>query len=241
MNTPLLSSSTTASLLIVESDAQMCDLLAYHLRIEGFGVLIAHSGQEGLDLARSEPIDMVLLAMSLSDIAGIACVQILRASSDMPILLLAARADGSDGIAGLELGADDYVLKPVRLTELLARVRARLRRRPDVALSDPTPPLDDALVAGDICLYPDSRRVFRKGREISLAQKEFDLLTTLVRYRGCALTRDMLLRGVWGQSQPDAIRTVDVHIRWLRTKIEDDPAHPTLITTVRGVGYRFAD
>jgi two-component system alkaline phosphatase synthesis response regulator PhoP len=170
-----------------------------------------------------------------------ACAQILRAESDVSILLLAERPDGSDGIAGLELGADDYVLKPVRLTELLARIRARLRRGRVEAPAASAPPLNAILVAGDIRIYPESRRVFRGTREISLAHKEFDLLSTLVRYRGCTLTREMLLRGVWGQSPPDAVRTVDVHIRWLRTKIEDDPASPALITTVRGVGYRFAD
>lgn len=228
-------------LLIVEDDRQMCDVLAYHLRSEGFEVLVAHDGQRGLEAARSEPIDMVLLDLRLPDIAGVACAQILRAESDVPIVLLAERPDGSDGIAGLELGADDYVLKPVRLVELLARVRARLRRRLSAAPPATSPPLGSILVAGDLSIYPESRRAFRGEREINLTQKEFDLLATLVRYRGCTLTREMLLRGVWGQSQPDAVRTVDVHIRWLRTKIEDDPASPALITTVRGVGYRFAD
>jgi DNA-binding response OmpR family regulator len=182
---------------------------------------------------------MVLIDMRLPDISGSACAQILRAESDVPIMLLAERPDGSDGIAGLELGADDYVLKPVRLAELLARLRARLRRMPRAAPAQP--PLNEALTAGDMRVYPESRRAFRGSREILLSQKEFDLLATLVRYRGCALTREMLLRGVWGQSQPDAVRTVDVHICWLRTKVEDDPANPALITTVRGVGYRFAD
>ncbi|NNJ13713.1 response regulator transcription factor [Chloroflexales bacterium ZM16-3] len=235
-----ITASSAPHLLIIEGDVQMCDVLAYHLRSEGFAVLVAHNGQKALELARSEQIDMVLLDMRLPDMTGMSCAQILRAESDVPIMLLAERPDGADGIAGLELGADDYVLKPVRLTELLARVRARLRRR-RIEPTTLTPPLDDVMVAGDVRIYPESRRVFRGSREISMAQKEFDLLAILVRYRGCALTREMLLRGVWGQSQPGAIRTVDVHIRWLRTKIEDDPASPALITTVRGVGYRFAD
>jgi DNA-binding response OmpR family regulator len=161
----------------------------------------------------------------------------LRQESDMPILMLTARQDEVDRIAGLELGADDYVIKPFSLGELLARVRAILRRSD----RQPAGVEREVLAADQLKVDTGSRRVFRAGEEIALAQKEFDLLVCLMRNRGMALSRDLLLERVWGYDFPGDSRTVDVHVRWLREKIELDPSKPHYIQTVRGIGYRFND
>jgi Response regulators consisting of a CheY-like receiver domain and a winged-helix DNA-binding domain len=165
---------------------------------------------------------------------GFSVCRILRQESEVPILILTARQDEIDRIAGLELGADDYVAKPFSLGELLARVRA-IMRRSDRRISAPREVLD----AGAIRLDTGSRRAWRDNVELNLSQKEFDLLACLMRNRGIALSRDVLLERVWGYDFLGDSRTVDVHIRWLREKVEPDPGKPTYIQTVRGIGYRF--
>jgi DNA-binding response OmpR family regulator len=165
---------------------------------------------------------------------GFSVCRILRQESDVPILMLTARQDEVDRIAGLELGADDYVSKPFSLGELLARVRAIMRR------TDRQPTGSrEVLDAGALRVDTGSRRAWRDSAELSLSQKEFDLLTCLIRNRGMALSRDVLLERVWGYDFLGDSRTVDVHIRWLREKVEPDPGRPIYIQTVRGVGYRF--
>jgi DNA-binding response OmpR family regulator len=166
---------------------------------------------------------------------GFSVCRILRQESDVPIIMLTARQDEVDRIAGLELGADDYISKPFSLGEFLARVRAIMRR------SERQPRLvgREVLEAGALKVDTSSRRAWRDGGELTLPQKEFDLLTCLIRNRGIALSRDLLLERVWGLDFIGDSRTVDVHIRWLREKIEPDPARPRYIQTVRGVGYRF--
>jgi DNA-binding response OmpR family regulator len=197
-------------------------------------VLVAHDGVQALERARGEHPDLVVLDIMLPRLDGYSVCRILRQESDVPILMLTARQDEVDRIAGLELGADDYVAKPFSLGELLARVRAILRR------TDRQPAGSrEVLDAGALRVDTGSRRAWRDSREIGLSQKEFDLLTCLIRNRGMALSRDVLLERVWGYDFLGDSRTVDVHIRWLREKIEPDPSKPVYIQTVRGVGYRF--
>src|SRR5215211_2002152 len=222
------------TILLVEDETTLSETLRYNLEREGYTVLVAGDGVQGLDLARRERPDLVILDIMLPRLDGFSVCRILRQESDVPILMLTARQDEVDRIAGLELGADDYVSKPFSLGELLARVRA-IMRRTDRKLSDNREVLD----AGMLRVDTGSRRVWRDGAEVTLSQKEFDLLTCLIRNRGLALTRDVLLERVWGYDFLGDSRTVDVHIRWLREKVEPDPSRPIYIQTVRGVGYRF--
>ncbi len=222
------------TVLLVEDEQTLSETLRYNLEREGYGVFVAGDGVQGLELARRERPDLVILDVMLPRLDGFSVCRILRQESDVPILMLTARQDEVDRIAGLELGADDYVSKPFSLGELLARVRAIMRRtdRQPVASRE-------VLDAGSLRVDTGSRRAWRDDAEINLSQKEFDLLACLIRNRGMALSRDVLLERVWGYDFLGDSRTVDVHIRWLREKIEPDPGRPTYIQTVRGVGYRF--
>jgi DNA-binding response OmpR family regulator len=222
------------TVLLVEDEQTLAETLRYNLEREGYGVIIAGDGVQGLELARHERPDLVILDIMLPRLDGFSVCRILRQESDVPILMLTARQDEVDRIAGLELGADDYVSKPFSLGELLARVRAIMRR------TDRQPATSrEVLDAGTLRIDTGSRRAWRDDAEINLSQKEFDLLACLIRNRGMALTRDVLLERVWGYDFLGDSRTVDVHIRWLREKIEPDPSRPAFIQTVRGVGYRF--
>jgi DNA-binding response OmpR family regulator len=222
------------TILLVEDEPTLSETLRYNLEREGYAVLVAGDGVRGLELARREQPDLLILDIMLPRLDGFSVCRILRQESDVPILMLTARQDEVDRIAGLELGADDYVAKPFSLGELLARVRAIMRR------SDRQPVASrEVLDAGGLRVDTGSRRAWREGAELTLSQKEFDLLTCLIRNRGMALSRDVLLERVWGYDFLGDSRTVDVHIRWLREKVESDPGHPVYIQTVRGVGYRF--
>ena len=223
-----------STILLVEDEPTLSETLRYNLEREGYTVLSAADGVQGLELARREQPDLLILDIMLPRLDGFSVCRILRQESDMPILMLTARQDEVDRIAGLELGADDYVAKPFSLGELLARVRA-IMRRTDRQPSGSREVLD----AGALRVDTGSRRAWRAGAELTLSQKEFDLLTCLIRNRGMALSRDVLLERVWGYDFLGDSRTVDVHIRWLREKVEPDPGRPIYIQTVRGVGYRF--
>ena len=218
-------------LLVVEDDQILCDTLAYNLRREGYEVTASGDGGEALQLAREQAFDLIVLDLMLPTLDGLSICRVLRKEQRTPIIMLTARSGEVDRILGLETGADDYIGKPFSLGELLARVRAVLRRI--------TPEATTHLEAGDLSLDLISRRVYRVGKELRLSHKEFDLLATLIRNVGSALSRDQLLQQVWGYDYPGDRRTVDVHIRWLREKVEPDPADPRRIVTVRGVGYRF--
>src|SRR6266498_1652862 len=165
------------TILLIESDLTLCDMLRYHLAREGYTFVEAHTASDGIALTRSDPPDLILLAITLDDMPGMSCCQILRTESSVPILLLAERADGADGIMGLDLGADDYVVKPLRLSEVLARLRAVLRRsKAPVQESSPLRErlqVQEVLIVEDLRVYPDSRRVFLGMQELQLAQKEF--------------------------------------------------------------------
>lgn len=221
-----------SSILIVEDDATVRETLALNLRAEGYQVEEAGDGERGLALAREWGPDLVVLDVMLPELDGLTVCRILRKESSVPIILLTARSTETDKIIGLESGADDYIVKPFSLGEFLARVRAALRRG-----KTSVPAVE--LTAADVRLDPLTRRVFKGEQELQLAPREFELLATLMRNQGAVLTRDLLLTSVWGEDYIGDTRTVDVHIRWLRQKIEADPSNPTLIQTVRGVGYRF--
>ncbi|MFM2308769.1 MAG: hypothetical protein RLY87_890 [Chloroflexota bacterium] len=222
------------TILLVEDDATLAEALKYNLEREGYQVLSAADGMTALEIARRDTPDILVLDVMLPRLDGFSVCRMLRKESSIPILMLTARQDEVDRIAGLELGADDYLTKPFSVGELLARVRAILRRTDRQPTST-----SDAVVIGGIKLDTGSRRVWRDDAEVQLSQKEFDLLTCLMRNRGLALSRDVLLERVWGGDYVGDGRTVDVHIRWLREKIESDPSAPAYVQTVRGIGYRF--
>lgn len=221
-----------SSILIVEDDATVRETLALNLRQEGYQVDTAEDGEQGLNLAREGEPDLVVLDVMLPKLDGLTVCRVLRRESDVPIILLTARGTETDKIVGLETGADDYIVKPFSLGEFLARVRATLRRGRS---AQPTTELS----SGDLVLDLVGRRVRLAGNELQLAPREFELLAMLMRNQGAVLTRELLLAQVWGEDYPGDSRTVDVHIRWLRQKVEQDASDPRRIVTVRGVGYRF--
>jgi len=220
-------------LLIVEDETTLRETLAYNLTQEGYQVTQSGDGAEALELARADKLDLIVLDIMLPGLDGLSFCRILRKEQTTPIIMLTARGGEVDRIVGLESGADDYIVKPFSLGEFLARVRAVLRRTPSVSLHT------DRLESCDLALDLTARRVSVGGREIKLSHKEFDLLAALVRNKGAVLSRDLLLQQVWGYDHVGDDRTVDVHMRWLREKIEADPSDPQRIVTVRGVGYRF--
>lgn len=225
-----------AKVLIVEDEENLARNLAEKLRAEGFTVFTSGDGEDGLERVRGEHPDLIILDIMLPKLDGLSLCRIVRrdpATAHIPIIMLTARGTEVDKIVGLESGADDYVVKPFGLGELLARVRAVMRRPQGHT------PLQDELLSNDLRLSLTGRRLFINGKEQKLSNKEFDLLTELMRNRGVVLSRDLILTKVWGYDYFVDKRTVDVHIRWLREKIEDDASDPKRIVTVRGVGYRF--
>ncbi len=218
-------------LLLVEDDQTLRETLAYNLAREEYEVIETDNGVTALDLAREKKPDLIVLDVMLPGLDGLTVCRTLRHEMDVPIVLLTARSGEVDRIIGLDTGADDYIVKPFSLGELLARLRAVLRR----GRREP----ETKLQAGDLTLDLVGHRALRAGQLLNLSPKEFDLLAELIRHKGAVLTRDLLLQRVWGFDFGGDTRTVDVHIRWLREKIEDDPANPQRIETVRGLGYRF--
>ena len=221
-----------ATILLVEDEAILADTLRYNLELEGYTVLIASDGVQALELARQKQPDLLILDVMLPRLDGFSVCRILRGESDVPIIMLTARQDEIDRIAGLELGADDYVVKPFSLGELLARVRAILRR----GRRDAESMQREILQAGDLKVDTGSRRVWSGQQETTLSAKEFDLLVCLMRNRGLALSRDLLLERVWGYDFLGDSRTVDVHINRLRERFRDNDDFS--IVTVRGLGYK---
>ena len=217
------------------------DALAYNLRAEGYQVLTTGDGVTALNIVRQKPVSLVLLDLMLPRLDGLEVCRQLRSkpeTADIAILMLTARVEETDLIVGLELGADDYVTKPYAWNELRARIRALLRRGVHKGVAEAGDGVRQ-LAAGDLTVDLDRREVRRRGEEIILPARLFDLLVYFMRNRGHVLTRGRMLEKVWGYDFEGDTRTIDVHIRWLRERIEDDPANPQLIQTVRGVGYRF--
>jgi DNA-binding response OmpR family regulator len=223
------------TVLVVEDEASLASTLSYNFRKNGFNVLSAADGLEGLQTARRMSPDVIVLDLMLPKMDGLEVCRRLRADSDVPILMLTAKSEEFDRVVGLEMGADDYLSKPFSMRELMARVRALLRRAGSRATAD-----DGArITAGTLVLDLRGRTVHRDGAEVALKPKEFDLLFFLAKNSGQVFTREQLLEHVWGYEFFGGSRTVDVHVRWLREKLEDTPARPRHLLTVRGVGYKF--
>jgi DNA-binding response OmpR family regulator len=229
-------------ILVVEDEPILLETLAYNLNKQGYQVLTAADGYQAIALARKERPALLVLDLMLPGVDGFEVCRVLRQEMTMPILMLTARAEEIDKVVGLEVGADDYMTKPFSMRELMARVKALLRRerliREEIAAQDTTA-AGKPLVFANLVL-DDSRRELRKDDQVvALKPKEYELLLFLARQRGIVVSRDLILERVWGWDFDGGSRTVDVHIRWLREKIEEDPGNPTRIVTVRGIGYRF--
>jgi DNA-binding response OmpR family regulator len=219
-------------ILLVDDEPMLLETLAYNLRASGYEVVTASDGAAALEAAHAESPNLVILDLMLPELDGLTVCRSLRQVSDTPILVLTARTGELDKIVGLESGADDYMTKPFSLGELQARIRALLRR---AGARQP----GDELHSGDLRLNMISRRAYLDEKELVLSPKEFSLLAELMRHQGAVLSRDLLLTRIWGYDFYGDNRTVDVHVRWLREKIEANPSQPSRITTVRGIGYRF--
>lgn len=224
------------AILLVEDDRAIAEPLMFGLEQEGFGVTWVTKGEEALGALSRQPIDLVLLDVMLPDLSGFDVCRRIRQSSNVIIIMLTARGQELERVMGLESGADDYVVKPFSFRELLARVRALLRRR---QIDTGGAASQDVIRIGPIALDRNARRVTRNGVLVNLSPREFDLLHYLMENPGRAASRQELADKVWGETWVGTPRTVDVHIRWLREKLEDDPAHPRLIETVYGFGYLF--
>ncbi len=262
--------SSQTKVLLAEDDESFIDALVIGLSREGFDVTVARDGNEALKLFSDVDPDLVLLDLMLPRLSGIDVCRSIRARSSVPIIMVTAKGTEIDTVVGLEVGADDYVAKPYRLRELVARMRAVLRRTPagddvdrgEVDRSDNGPPdgierrrnparypgadsgteLDpesNVLEAGGIQIDPDRHLVFIRGEDVHLRRKEFELLSLLMENAGRLLTRDVLIDRIWGSDYFGDTKTLDVHIKRLRSHVEEDPSSPKLITTIRGVGYRF--
>jgi two-component system response regulator RegX3 len=234
-----MSSTTDATILVVEDEDSFVDALTVGLRREGFRVQVARDGAEALDLFDSVRPDLVLLDVMLPKVSGIDVCREIRGKSRVPIIMVTAKGSEIDTVVGLEVGADDYVTKPYRLRELVARIRAVLRRTP---ADGPGPVLSgEAVEIGDVSLDPERHEVRIRGAQVQLPLKEFELLGLLLDNAGRVLTRDTLIDRVWGPDYVGDTKTLDVHIKRLRSKVETDPSHPTRIVTIRGLGYKYED
>jgi DNA-binding response OmpR family regulator len=229
--------SATKTILLVDDEPTLIEALGYNLTKEGYRVITATDGVEALAQAQICEPDLIILDLMLPHMDGLEVCRIVRRESTVPIIILTAKDSEVDTVLGLELGADDYMVKPFRLRELLARAKAHLRR----AEMPPTRPSQslERVHFGQIVVERDSRKVFRDDSEIVLTLKEYDLLDYLLNNAGKVMSREVLLDKVWGYEYAGDSRTVDVHIRWLREKVEEEPANPRHIKTVRGIGYRL--
>ncbi|HEY5625867.1 MAG TPA: response regulator transcription factor [Dehalococcoidia bacterium] len=222
------------TILVVDDEPTLVATLKYNLERESFHVLAAADGEAALEAARAGRPDLVVLDLMLPGLSGLEVCRILRKETRVPIIMLTAKDAEVDKGVGLETGADDYVTKPFGMPELMARVRALLRRA-EAAADEAS----DVVESGDLRIDLTRREVRRGGSLLRLKPREFDLLAFFMRRRGRAFSREELLNKVWGYEFADDTRTVDVHVRWLRQKVEPDPAQPSRLITVRGVGYRF--
>jgi two-component system, OmpR family, response regulator len=222
--------------LVVEDDPNLLETLGYNFRKEGYRVVTSSDGEQAVAAARQEKPDIIILDIMLPRMNGFEVCRIIRKEMTVPILMLTAKADETDKIVGLEIGADDYMTKPFSIKELLARVRAMLRRS---RMGETTPANETTPIKiGNLEIDTARHRASISGTALELSPKEFDLLAFLAKNKGLVFSREQLLEKVWGYDYAGDSRTVDVHIRWLRQKIETDPAHPGYLLTVRGTGYK---
>ena len=231
-------------ILVVEDEISLQETLAYNLKRQGYEVETAGSGPAGIESARRSRPDLILLDVMLPGMDGFEVCRVLRQEMNTPVLMLTARDDEIDRVVGLEVGADDYMIKPFSMRELIARVKAMLRRvrlvREEVNAAAPTPmPPGQVITFGNLVMDITRREVRLHDQPLALKPKEYELLLFLTQHRGQVLTRETILEQVWGWNYIGDSRTVDVHIRWLREKIETAPGLPNRIVTVRGAGYRF--
>jgi two-component system OmpR family response regulator len=227
----------TENILVVEDDRNLLDTLKYNLDKEGYKVITASDGAEAVELARREKPDLIILDIMLPKMNGFEVCRILRKEMNVPIMMLTAKADETDKIVGLEIGADDYMTKPFSVRELLARIRAMLRRAKMAEVKSEYEV--SSLKIGEVEIDVSRHQVSKGAIILELTPKEFDLLVFLAKNKGFAFSRDQLLEKVWGYDFAGDTRTVDVHIRWLRQKIETDPDKPIHLITVRGTGYKL--
>ena len=229
-----------SKILIVEDDRTLLEVLRYNFTREGYETITAMNGAEAIVRARSERPNLIILDIMLPEMDGLEVCRILRKEMTVPILMLTAKVEEIDKVVGLELGADDYMTKPFSLRELIARVRAMLRRvemmQRETASIEEAPPL---IQVGELEIDITRHRVSHGGSTVNLSPKEFELLAFLTHHQGQVFTRDVLLNRIWGYDYVGDTRTVDVHIRWLRQKLEANPGNPQHLLTVRGVGYKF--
>jgi two-component system response regulator RegX3 len=225
-----------ATVLIVEDEESFVEALVVGLKREGFLVKVARDGAEAIDMFDVVRPDLLLLDVMLPKVSGIDVCREIRRRSRVPIIMVTAKASEIDTVVGLEVGADDYVTKPYRLRELVARMRAVLRRSPR---EETIPMSGDALEVGDVALDPERHEVFVRSAQVTLPLKEFELLELLLANAGRVLTREMLIDRIWGPNYYGDTKTLDVHIKRLRSKIEDNPSSPRRITTIRGLGYKY--
>ncbi len=229
-------SSPDTTVLVVEDEDSFVEALTIGLKREGFRVHVARDGAQALAMFDTVRPDLLLLDVMLPKVSGIDVCREIRSKSRVPIIMVTAKGSEIDTVVGLEVGADDYVTKPYRLRELVARIRAVLRRTP----GDEQPVLSgDAVEVGDVSLDPERHEVLIRGENVSLPLKEFELLGLLLENAGRVLTRETLIDRVWGTDYVGDTKTLDVHVKRLRSKVEDEPSNPTRIVTIRGLGYKY--
>ncbi len=224
-------------ILVVDDEKPIADILQFNLKKEGFDVHCAYDGNEAIKLVEEIQPDLILLDIMLPQQDGMEVCREVRKKYDMPIIMMTAKDSEIDKVLGLELGADDYVTKPFSTRELIARVKANLRRQKQAASQQDEQEETNEITIGNLVIHPDSYMVSKRGETIELTHREFELLFYLAKHIGQVMTREHLLQTVWGYDYYGDVRTVDVTVRRLREKIEDNPSHPAWIVTRRGVGY----
>jgi two-component system OmpR family response regulator len=233
-----------SKILVIDDDKNLLEVIRYNLVNEGYAVILAENGTQAVEIARQEKPDLIVLDVMLPGIDGFEVCRILRKEMSVPILILSAKTDEIDKVVGLELGADDYITKPFSVRELMARIRATIRRgqlneqKTAVKTQDEIKPRV-ILKGHDLELDTVRHNASLKGTPLTLTPKEFELLAFLMRFKGQVFSREQLMEKVWGYTFDGSKRTVDVHIRWLRKKIEVDPENPKIVLTVIGFGYKF--
>ncbi len=235
-STSLPTPAETARILVVEDEESLADTVRYNLEREGYAVTVAIDGRRAIERFRAESPSLIILDLMLPEMSGLDVCRVIRAESTVPIIMVTAKDSEADKVAGLELGADDYVTKPFSVRELISRVRANLRRARPQAL---VPVAEEQLESGPVRMDVTRHEVLVRGEPVALPPKEFELLETFLRRPGRLLTRDFLIEEVWGPDYFGDTKTLDVHVKRLRQKIEVDPHHPEHLLTVRGLGYKF--
>jgi two-component system response regulator RegX3 len=224
-------------ILVVEDEEALADSVRYNLEREGYGVVVATDGRRALERFRAEPPALVILDLMLPELSGLDVCRMIRAESDVPIIIVTAKDSEADKVTGLELGADDYVTKPFSVRELVSRVRANLRRTQPASGGEP----EEVLAGGPVRMDVARHEVVVDGEAVAMPPKEFELLEAFLRRKGRLLTREFLIQEVWGPDYFGDTRTLDVHVKRLRRKLEADPHGPAHLLTVRGLGYKFVD